>query len=133
MKVALCLSGLTRSVKFSWPLIKRYLVEPYNSDVFLHTWEDIDNEGMRPRVNGGTDTPSFLLETKENFIMEEINPKTYKLEDWEDFKKRDESELKLGLGETIAFSNYIVLNNKTLDVFRDSSIDLLNELEKGEE
>ena len=89
MKVALCLSGLTRSVKFSWPLIKRYLVEPYNSDVFLHTWEDIDNEGMRPRVNGGTDTPSFLLETKENFIMEEINPKTYKLEDWEDFKKRD--------------------------------------------
>lgn len=50
----------------------------------------------------------------------------------EDFKKRDKSELKLGLGETIAFSNYVILNNRTLNEFRDSSVDLLNELEKGE-
>ena len=50
----------------------------------------------------------------------------------EDFKKRDLSELKLGLGETIAFSNYVIPNNKTLDDFRILSLDLLNELEKGE-
>jgi len=51
----------------------------------------------------------------------------------EDFKKRDDSELNLGLGETIAFSNYIILNNKSLEEFKESSYDLLNELEKGED
>jgi dephospho-CoA kinase len=50
----------------------------------------------------------------------------------EDFKKRDISELKLGLGETIAFSNYVIPNNKTLDDFRILSLDLLNELEKSD-
>ena len=47
----------------------------------------------------------------------------------EDFIKRDESELKLGLGETIAFSNYIIPNNKTIKDFREKSLDLLRELE----
>lgn len=50
----------------------------------------------------------------------------------EEFKNRDISELKLGLGETIAFSNYIISNNKSLDEFRILSLDLLNELEKGD-
>ena len=48
----------------------------------------------------------------------------------EEFSKRDESELKLGLGETIAFSNYVISNNKTLEYFKELSIDLLNDLEK---
>ena len=47
----------------------------------------------------------------------------------DDFNQRDESELKLGLGETIAFSNYIIPNNKSLDDFREKSLSLLNELE----
>ncbi len=46
-----------------------------------------------------------------------------------DFSKRDESELKLGLGETIAFSNYIIPNNKSLEHFRKKSLSLLKELE----
>jgi dephospho-CoA kinase len=46
-----------------------------------------------------------------------------------DFNKRDEAELKLGLGETIAFANYIIPNNKTLDDFREKSLNLLKELE----
>ncbi|MHA1346907.1 MAG: AAA family ATPase [Candidatus Heimdallarchaeaceae archaeon] len=49
----------------------------------------------------------------------------------EDFAKRDEVELKLGLGVTIVFSNYILSNNKTLESFEDSSISLLNDLETG--
>lgn len=47
-----------------------------------------------------------------------------------DFSKRDEAELKLGLGETIAFSNYIISNNKTLEYFKKLSFELLNDLEK---
>lgn len=48
-----------------------------------------------------------------------------------DFAKRDEAELKLGLGETIAFSNYILSNNRTLESFKESSISLLNDLKTG--
>jgi dephospho-CoA kinase len=47
----------------------------------------------------------------------------------EDFINRDESELKLGLGETIAFSNYIISNNKSMSDFREKSTNLLKELE----
>jgi len=50
----------------------------------------------------------------------------------EEFKKRDLIELELGLGETIAFSNYIIPNNKSLEDFKILSLDLLNELEKGD-
>lgn len=49
----------------------------------------------------------------------------------EDFAKRDEAELTLGLGETIAFSNYILSNNRTLESFKESSISLLNDLKTG--
>ena len=49
----------------------------------------------------------------------------------EDFTKRDEAELKLGLGETIAFSNYILSNNTSLKSFKESSISLLNNLKTG--
>ncbi len=50
----------------------------------------------------------------------------------EDFAIRDEAELSLGLGETIAFSNYILSNNRTLESFKVSSISLLNDLETGD-
>ena len=46
----------------------------------------------------------------------------------DDFNKRDESELKLGLGETIAFSNYVIPNNKSLKDFKKKSVSLLKEL-----
>jgi len=43
---------------------------------------------------------------------------------------RDEDELKLGLGETIAFSNYVIPNNNALESFREQSLSLLEELNK---
>ncbi|MCE7747645.1 MAG: AAA family ATPase [Candidatus Heimdallarchaeota archaeon] len=47
-----------------------------------------------------------------------------------DFRLRDEDELKLGLGETIAFSNYVIPNNNALESFREHSLSLLEELNK---
>lgn len=38
MRVALCLSGEPRFFKETYPNIKRHLIDPFNSDVFLHTW-----------------------------------------------------------------------------------------------
>jgi len=46
-----------------------------------------------------------------------------------DFISRDEAELKLGLGETIAFSNFIIPNNKSMEDFKKRSFSLLKELE----
>ena len=46
MKVAVCLSGLTRGVKFTLKDIIKHLVEPYNADLFVHTW-DIESGGGR--------------------------------------------------------------------------------------
>ncbi len=47
-----------------------------------------------------------------------------------EFQLRDEDELKLGLGETIAFSNYVIPNNNALKSFREQSLSLLEELNK---
>ncbi|MCG3216144.1 MAG: AAA family ATPase [Candidatus Heimdallarchaeota archaeon] len=54
-------------------------------------------------------------------------------ESFEDFSKRDDAELKLGLGETITFSNFIISNNGSLEEFKELSFDLLRELEKEED
>ena len=40
MKVALCLSGQPRFVEKGFPSIYRNFIEPYDCDVFIHTWSD---------------------------------------------------------------------------------------------
>lgn len=50
----------------------------------------------------------------------------------EDFLKRDEIELSLGLGDTIALSNYIISNNSTLKKFKEISLSLLEDFKKGD-
>ena len=39
MKVALCFSGLPRFVKETYPYWKKCLLDPYQPDVFIHTWK----------------------------------------------------------------------------------------------
>ena len=55
------------------------------------------------------------------------SPKTY-----EEFDKREQSELSLGLGETIVYSNFIISNNKTKEMFYEHAISLLKDLEGDE-
>ncbi|MHA1687255.1 MAG: AAA family ATPase [Candidatus Heimdallarchaeaceae archaeon] len=50
----------------------------------------------------------------------------------EDFRKRDETELSVGVGETIAFSNFIISNNGSIEEFQKQAYELLNAIEKGE-
>jgi len=89
MNVAVCVSGLTRSVSYTWPLIERYLVRPYNSSIFLHTW-DIDNGGERFNctMKGIIPAPSITDgRTKDQFIQQEIKPEKYIIESYEEFSK----------------------------------------------
>lgn len=38
MRTALCISGLPRRVKQGFITMKKYVIEPYNPDIFLHLW-----------------------------------------------------------------------------------------------
>jgi len=74
MKIAFCLSGLSRSLWYTWPLINEYLVKQFNGDVFLHTW-DID----------GYDTPSCLNEDKLSYINNRIAPQLFIVDNYNSF------------------------------------------------
>lgn len=86
MNVALCLSGLTRSISYGWPLMERYLVRPFSTKVFIHTW-DIDHGGERPGlVYKSPIIPSFMDgRTKSQFFEEEIRPQSYIIENYQDW------------------------------------------------
>lgn len=38
MKIALCLSGQMRTYKMCYNNLKKHILEPFNPDVFIHTW-----------------------------------------------------------------------------------------------
>ncbi|MHA1304640.1 MAG: AAA family ATPase [Candidatus Heimdallarchaeaceae archaeon] len=48
----------------------------------------------------------------------------------EEFNERDAVELNVGLGEAIAFANYVIENNNDLDNFRKKAIDFFNYIER---
>ena len=75
MNVALCLSGLTRSVSWTCPLINRYLIDPFDADLFIHTWEEdhggnrvnsLYNDGLAPSIQDGRTKKEFLKEEFHN-------------------------------------------------------------------
>ena len=39
MKIALCVSGELRRVDLFYPIIYKNILEPYNPDVFISTWD----------------------------------------------------------------------------------------------
>lgn len=47
MKIALCLSGRPRSYKEGYEYHKRNLFDHHEVDVFVHSWEDIDNDAFQ--------------------------------------------------------------------------------------
>ncbi len=51
-------------------------------------------------------------------------------QDMKEFDERDFVELNLGVGETIAFANFVIPNNDSVEQFKVKSISLLEEIEK---
>lgn len=43
MKIALCISGKFRNSVFCFPTIYRNFILNYDTDVFIHTWDDVDD------------------------------------------------------------------------------------------
>jgi|LakMenE01Jun11ns_1017448.scaffolds.fasta_scaffold9954871_6 hypothetical protein len=68
MKVAVCLSGQTRSLEKTWQSIQEFLVEPYQSDIFVHTWHDSP---------GVSNTSLRCLDNVDNFFGDKIVSSLY--------------------------------------------------------
>lgn len=47
MKVALCLSGHLRSYRETYPTLKRFIIDNYQPDIFLHSWIKQGFDGVR--------------------------------------------------------------------------------------
>ena len=66
MRVALCISGLTRGSLFCLPSLREQIIKPLNADVFMHTWDiDVGGGGSANRFLGASDvwrTPEEKME-----------------------------------------------------------------------
>lgn len=102
-KVCLCFFGLPRCLELSYVFTKHYLIEPLNADVFIHTW-DINNGGYRFKVDDSLvitsnrfisneyksnkpSYPVFSASTVEEYIKNDISPKFYNIENYNNFSK----------------------------------------------
>lgn len=68
MKVALCISGQMRSYRECYPLLKKYLLDPLEPDVFIHTWS---NSGVSRNIHRSfqiKDGQSFRYKHQEHAI-----------------------------------------------------------------
>lgn len=104
MKVAVCFFGLPRCLELSYIFTKHYLIDPLNADVFVHTW-DINNGGCRFKYDDSLQIksnrfrsdnlkskdvsfPVFSNSSVEEYIKNEIKPKSYFIGIYEDFKNK---------------------------------------------
>jgi tetratricopeptide (TPR) repeat protein len=72
MRIALCISGQMRGYKKAIESVRKRLIEPFNTDVFIHTWSDIgssSNEHYRamPYPFFHYIPPTDTLEDRINF------------------------------------------------------------------
>ena len=56
MRIAVLLYGHLRNFKECAPTLKRRVIEPYNADVFVHTWDVTDHTTMTVSQNGESRT-----------------------------------------------------------------------------
>ena len=81
MKVAIVISGHLRYYEKTVESLHKYIVEPLNADVFLHTW---NVRGLQIRNSGYKIDQSDIVDPKK--VEELYKPKAMVIEDWEKVK-----------------------------------------------
>jgi len=74
MKVAICLSGQTRDIENTLENIKTSWFGFNDLDFFIHTWHYNKNKSYR------VDTPSDIIESKIDYIIQKLSPKLIVIE-----------------------------------------------------
>lgn len=92
MKVALCLSGHIRNLEENYESIKKNLLDHYDTDIFIHTWDtygwrvegnniSVDEDGFK-----GFDYYSGLI--NKNKILELVKPKEIVVDYYTDYESK---------------------------------------------
>ena len=64
MKIAVQVSGNLRTFEVCGPLVKRYLLDRYDCDVFVHTWDQLEHG--QQSYHGGFTTNYGSLEVDDD-------------------------------------------------------------------
>jgi hypothetical protein len=116
MNIAFCLFGLPRCLEPFYVSAKHYIVDPLKCDIFIHTW-NIDHGGHRFAAeatnaitsNRFTDdsfraketaTPCYS-KTVEEYIKENIKPKLYTIQNYQQFCEQTSTEITAALYNSI--------------------------------
>jgi hypothetical protein len=78
MKIALLLSGLSRSAKLCYPNLEKYLLSKHEVDIYIHTW-DVSNVSLDGSLSEN--------EIENDELINLYKPKKIVIEDY--FDKRD--------------------------------------------
>ena len=90
MRTALCLSGQPRNIKMGFPYINKFLIQPFKSDVFVHTWvnpEDVGKKIYHPVNNNVLSDP--IEENVGDIILDLYHPICWKFEKQIQFDPKD--------------------------------------------
>ena len=94
MRTALCLSGQPRNIKMGFPYINKFLIQPFKSDVFVHTWvnpEDVGKKIYHPVNNNVLSDP--IEENVGDIILDLYHPICWKFEKQIQFDPKDFKQL----------------------------------------
>jgi hypothetical protein len=144
MKVSLCLSGQIRSQTLVRDSIKKYLIDPYDCDVFCHFWHRYDNLKYQNYYNK-SDTDQYgsyssdsvkeivdfykPISLKYQFPLFEQNTKSMLFSIYESNNLRTEYEKNLGIVyDVVIRSRYDILFKSQLIIeeVKDNTIYTIN-------
>ncbi len=81
MRVALCLSGFARQLDKTAPSLKAAIIEPWNADVFVQTWDEVVQ--FDGKKSGGANTSQ---------IQDLLQPKSLRVLKIDEYNERFERE-----------------------------------------
>lgn len=80
MRTAVLISGMPRNYELGYPSHLKHIIEPFNADVFIHTWVSPDMVGKSFYNEGGNRVTGELDPNYMNRIVELYNPKSISFE-----------------------------------------------------
>lgn len=118
MKVALCLSGLSRCLELSYIFHKHYILDKFkNVDIYIHTW-NINNDGHRLILENQLPIDPCHTKSVEEYIKEDIKPVEYFIDDYKIFSDKYGTDSTPAMYYSINQSNEMKIRNEVRNNFK---------------